>query len=67
MTDDLVSADLELVGSDGEMAVVSVTDIVAGDEPIGQRVVDAIESTFEGDDVVVRGGDDILEGVLVDE
>ena len=56
--DNLVAADLELVGSDGEMTLVSVTDIAGGDEAIGQRVLDAIESEF-GDDVAIRGLDEM--------
>lgn len=61
--DNRVAADLELVGGDGEITAVSVTDIAGGPANIGQRVLDALDSEFEDDDVHVHGLDESEVGL----
>lgn len=52
----MTEADLRLLDDDGGMTVVSITDtrtVQGGSDGLADRVIDAIEDEFAGDDSVV--------------
>lgn len=49
----MMEADLRIMGEAGDLTIVTVSELTSNVDSLPDRVVDAIESEFEGDDDVI--------------